>query len=104
MTPEGKIKAKFNKGLKALQERYGNLMIRMPVTRGMGKPLLDYLLCVNGKFVMVEAKRDENHILTPQQRATCKECIGAGGTVYIIFDNVSIGEVLTKIEGYLWRA
>jgi|SRR5579864_641531 len=98
MTPEGKIKKKFSAGLKELQERYGKLMIRMPVSRGMGKPLLDYLLCVKGKFVLVEAKRDADHGLTTQQKITRLECIDAGGIVFTVYDDESIEAVLSVIE------
>ena len=49
MTPEGRIKSMMTKRLKIIQARYpGMLAYRMPVFRGMGKPLLDYLICVNG--------------------------------------------------------
>ncbi len=97
MTPEGKIKAKFNKGLKEIQRNYGNLMIRMPVTRGMGKPMLDYVLCANGRFVMIEAKRDEDHKLTPQQNATVRECLDAGGRVLVVCDDITIDDALGHI-------
>jgi hypothetical protein len=98
MTPEGKIKKKFSAGLKELQERYGKLMIRMPVSRGMGKPLLDYLLCVRGLFMLVEAKRDADHELTPQQKATRLECIDAGGIVLTVYDDATIEAALSAIE------
>jgi hypothetical protein len=101
MTPEGKIKKKFSAGLKELQERYGKLIIRMPVSRGMGKPLLDYLLCANGHFVLVEAKRNAEHKLTPQQRVTKSEFEGAGGYVWIVYDDRSIQQVLGMIESLL---
>jgi hypothetical protein len=98
MTPEGLIKKEFNKGLKELQERYGKLMVRMPVSRGMGKPLLDYLLCANGRFVLVEAKRDVKHDLTPQQKRTRDECLAAGGEVLVVYDATSINQILRYIE------
>lgn len=98
MTPEGKIKAKFNKGLKKLQEQHKHLMVRMPVTRGMGKPLLDYLICAAGRFVLVEAKRDEHHGLTPQQKSTQYECICAGGLVLVVYDDETIAQALSIIK------
>jgi hypothetical protein len=101
MTPEGKIKKKFSAGLKELKERYGKLMIRMPVSRGMGKPLLDYLLCANGHFVLVEAKRDIYHELTPQQNATQKEAFDAGAYAWVVYDDRSIEQVLGAIKALL---
>lgn len=104
MTPEGKIKAKFNKGLKILKEKYGHsIMVRMPVSRGMGKPLLDYLFCVRGKFILVEAKRDAEHELTPQQKTTRDECLDAGGTVLVIYDDSTIKDALSCLEMVLYK-
>jgi len=98
-TPEGRIKAKFNKRIKEIQARYpGRLFVRMPVTRGMGKPLLDYLFCANGKFIAVEAKRDENHKITPQQKATMAEINNAMGMVFCVCDEGTIDCVATIID------
>lgn len=101
-TPEGRVKAKFNKEIKAIQARHpGKLFARMPVIRGMGKPLLDYLFCANGKFIAVEAKRDDTHDLTPQQKATAREMAAAGAETYKVYDEFSAMCIAAQIERYL---
>ena len=83
MTPEGKIKKLVNVGLKDIQTRHpGKVWVRMPVTRGMGKPWLDYHLCVNGQTVAIETKKDEKTPLTPQQKHTKHELEQAGAIVF----------------------
>lgn len=109
MTPEGKIKAMFNKGLAGIKERYpGKLWRRMPVTRGMGDPWLDYHLCVStgdyGHTIAVEAKRDAHHDLTPQQKQTSKELVAAGATVLVIYDKETVDSALFRIEKILYHA
>jgi hypothetical protein len=52
MTPEGKVKAAVNKVL----ARYKKIYRFMPVPYGYGESSLDYLICVNGRFVAIETK------------------------------------------------
>lgn len=105
MTPEGRIKREFNKGLAILKERYpGKLWVRMPVSRGFGLPWLDYHLCVNGRTYAIEAKRDAKHDLSPQQKATKRDLEAAGARVDVICDDASIGFALYRIEKELFHA
>ena len=99
MTPEGRIKAMVSKGLKAIQKRNpGKLWVRMPVTRGMGRPWLDYHICANGLTVAIETKRDPAAKLTPQQWATYRELTLAGAKVFVVNDRDTADFALTFIE------
>ena len=85
MTPEGRIKAKVNHVIQSVLATYpGKIWRFMPVQRGMGRPALDYILCVNGRFVSVETKRDEKHGLTAQQLITKADIVDAGGYVFVV--------------------
>jgi hypothetical protein len=76
-TPEGRVKNRVNRML----EKYGTRIYRfMPVQMGMGKPGLDYFLCVNGHFIAVETKAD-NKQLTAVQQITRDVIQAAGGIV-----------------------
>src|ERR1700678_2552440 len=99
MTPEGKIKRLVNVGLKDLQARYGErLWVRMPVTRGMGRPWLDYHLCVGGQTVAIETKKDEKTLLTPQQKHTKRQLEAAGAVVFVVNGPGTAMVALTAIE------
>lgn len=98
-TPEYKIKAKFNKRLKEIK-----LVWRfMPVPSGYGLPSLDYLLCVGGYFVAVEAKAGPKKQPTPRQDATMAEIKAAGGFVFVIYDDDSIERCIAEIKRLAWR-
>lgn len=51
MTPEGKVKADIKKWLK---DRGAYFF--MPVQTGYGATTLDFLVCLNGRFIGIEAK------------------------------------------------
>ncbi len=102
MTPEGKIKAMVSRGLKDIQARHpGLLWVRMPVTRGMGRPWLDYHLCANGITVAIETKKDPKTDLTPQQKATKRELEAAGAKVFVVNDSESAKNALLYVEAIL---
>lgn len=60
----------------------------MPVPSGYGVPTLDYLLCVNGQFLAIEAKAPGKKP-TPRQLASIQEITAAGGTVIVIDGDLS---------------
>jgi hypothetical protein len=102
MTPEGRIKKIVNKGLKLLQAKYpGKLWVRMPVTRGMGKPWLDYHICADGQTISIETKSNAKYVLTPMQRQTQRELQEAGAFVFVVFDHSTADHALSCIEGTL---
>jgi hypothetical protein len=56
VTPEGKVKKK----VKALLEKY-EIYYYMPVPGGYGRVGVgDFICCVNGKFLAIETKADDN--------------------------------------------
>ena len=40
-------------------------------------------------LVLIEAKRDVKHDLTPQQKATKREFLDAGATVFLVYDEAT---------------
>lgn len=92
-TPEGKIKAKLNAKLKKLNYAWKF----MPVPNGYGLPSLDYLLCVAGHFVAIEAKADAKKQPTPRQIQTMADIRAAGGIVFVVYDNASIDACIGAI-------
>lgn len=84
MTPEGKVKKSINK----LLDKYPHYRF-MPVPTGFGKRTLDYLLCVNGKFLGIEAKRPGEEP-TELQRKTIREIRANGGETFVIDGDVGL--------------
>lgn len=99
MTPEAKIKALVKKGLAWIERDHpGKIAARMPVSRGMGKPWLDFVLCVRGRYVLIETKRDANHPLTLQQKITKAEFEDAGAVVFLVYDRVTCLVAIMALE------
>lgn len=78
MTPEGTVKEKVKKVLKAAGAYY-----HMPVQNGMGKPSLDFVCCHRGRFIAIETKTKKGD-LTLRQKATIDEMQAAGAIVLVI--------------------
>lgn len=95
MTPEGKIKAMVNKAINDT----GRIWKFMPVQMGMGIPALDYLLCVNGRFVAIETKT-KGKKLTTRQLLTKETIEKAGGKVFIVDDKESLDAAMRVIRGF----
>ena len=95
-TPEGKVKKEINR----IIANYGTRIYRfMPVPSGYQSVTLDYLLCVNGYFVAIEAKRPGGKP-TPLQNATIEEITRAGG-VAIVVDGTN--ESLNNLNNLLFK-
>lgn len=80
MTPEGEIKKNIKKALKLAGK---GIYWFMPVQTGYGKSSLDFLVCQDGKFLAIEAKR-EGKTLTPRQRRVAQQIKDAGGDVWLV--------------------
>jgi hypothetical protein len=93
MTPEGRIKSKVTAAIKLFGRRIWKFM---PVQTGYGLPALDYLLCVNGKFVAIETKA-KGHKLTPRQDDTKVAIEAAGGLVFVVDDDESRDVTMARI-------
>lgn len=78
MTPEGKVKADVKKYLK----EHGAYFF-MPVQSGYGAATLDFLVCLNGRFVAIETKAPGKK-LTARQEAVAREIVIAGGRVHLL--------------------
>lgn len=86
MTPEGKVKAKVKRALKALGRDCWQFM---PVQTGYGAPALDFLLSIRGRFVAIETKAPGKS-LTPMQEGTKAAIEAAGGIVLIVWDEPTL--------------
>ena len=78
-TPEAKVKAKIKAILKA-----HNVYYAMPIGTGYGNSgVPDFLCCVNGKFVAIEAKAGKGEA-TALQLKNLRDINNAGGYTLII--------------------
>lgn len=95
-TPEGRVKAKISAVLKAR-----NIPYVMPIQTGYGRPgISDYICCVNGRFVAVEAKVDSKSPIRPTQKIFMKEITDAGGEAIVVHkDNIAdLEKLLDKLQ------
>lgn len=76
MTPEGRVKAKLKEWLRARHAYFF-----MPVQTGYGAATLDFLICLNGRFIAYETKRPGGH-LTPRQKLVAAQISAARGMVF----------------------
>lgn len=85
-TPEGRIKKKIT----SLLNSYGDQVYYfMPVPSGYGRRTVDYLVCICGLFVAIEAKR-EGGKPTGFQEQVLKDVTKAGGMSMVIDDDEGI--------------
>jgi uncharacterized protein involved in type VI secretion and phage assembly len=92
-TPENRIKAKLRKKLDALPKRY----VFMPVQSGIGASTLDYLCCVNGRFIAIETKADATKRLTERQKIVKQVIEDAGGKVFVVFDDTTMDQCVAEL-------
>jgi hypothetical protein len=74
LTPEGKVKADIDAGLKQI-----GAYVFKPVQSGFGKRGIDYYVCWRGRFIGIEAKRPRGSRLTRKQADTLAGIEAAGG-------------------------
>src|SRR4249920_1182321 len=92
-TPEGLVKKEIDK---VLAKHVLPKWLWKPVILSMGKPALDYICSIRGRFVAIEAKAP-GEWLTPRQRATARDILLSGGKVFV----VSSPEGLAALERFL---
>ena len=92
MTPEGKVKDEIKKVLKAHGAYYA-----MPVGTGFGNAgVPDFLVCLNGEFLGIEAKAGKG-TTTALQKKNIAEIEAAGGrTLVINEDNFELLEAVLE--------
>jgi len=86
VTPEGKVKDQIKK---ILNNR--KILFFMPNMSGMGATgLPDFIICIDGQMIAVEAKRDGTAKLTTKQDSTMKKLRRAGViTLLVHADNLN---------------
>lgn len=94
MTPEGKVKKQVNSALASLSSRVYKFM---PVQSGYGKKTLDYLLCVNGRFIAIETKAPGKN-MTALQEQTAEDICAAGGLVFLVDGQSSLARAMGEIH------
>ena len=83
-TPEGKVKAKVIRLIKA---HGSDAWYYTPATRGMGRSgIPDILMCLKGVFIAVEVKRDIKHKPTKLQEHELWKIQKSGGWACVIHD------------------
>lgn len=96
MTPEGKVKDKLKKRLKA---EWPDSYVFMPVQHGYGAKTLDFLCAIEGHFVSFETKA-EGKKPTPLQVSTLENIRIAGGFACVVSDDQTIDTAIATI--HLW--
>ena len=92
-TPEGKIKDKIKKILKA-----HSIYFAMPMGTGYGNAgVPDFLCCLNGRFLAVEAKAQGGKT-TALQEKNLNEIQECGGQVWVVDElNLPLFELYVKV-------
>lgn len=90
-TPEGIVKDKIKAELKRVGAYYF-----MPVQNGMGSPSLDFICCVRGWFVGIEAKAAGERP-TKRQQVTMQEMRAAGAEVILVVGEEDIPFLVTTL-------
>ena len=82
MTPEGAVKAAIKKLLVAEGVYYF-----MPVSNGMGRHgIPDFICCVNGQFLAIEAKAGKGKTTALQEREM-QHIVDAGGIAVVQYED-----------------
>lgn len=91
-TPEAKVKAKIKAILKA-----HNIYYAMPIGTGYGNSgVPDFLCCVNGKFLAIEAKAGKG-TTTALQDKNIKQITESGG-VALVINETNLADIETHIK------
>lgn len=92
MTPEAKVKAKIKAVLKEEEIYYA-----MPIGTGYGNSgVPDFLCCVNGRFLGVEAKANGGKP-TELQKKNMMDITSSGGVAVVINENASDMQYLREL-------
>lgn len=99
MTPEGKVKTEIKRVLKAYNVWY--CMPRGTVFGRSGVP--DFLCCVNGRFLAIEAKAGKNKTSALQEQEI-QSINEHGGRAIIVSDEPGAMSMLIDVIGTLRHA
>jgi pantoate kinase len=94
-TPEGKVKDKIKKILKA-----HNIYFAMPMGTGYGNAgVPDFLCCFDGKFIAIEAKANGGKVTALQQK-NLSDIERSRGMAWVVDeDNIHVLELWIKEGG-----
>lgn len=95
MTPEARIKIRIKKLLDSFGER---IYYFMPVPSGYGAATIDYLLCIDGLFVGIEAKRPGGKP-TLRQDGVLEDIRRANGSTFVVSDDESLNVLEQFLHG-----
>jgi len=96
-TPEGKIKRKLDKMLKANNVWYYN-----PQAGPFGRSgIPDKVAIIGGRFVGIECKADKTKRPTALQVKCMEEIENAGGKCFLVYDDETIDQVRQYIQEWL---
>lgn len=84
-TPEAKVKKAIREALKLLEDSGHKIWYFSPVVNGMGKPALDFIGCIDGKFFAIEAKAPGKR-LTERQESTVQDMRYAHAIVGVVHE------------------
>ena len=92
-TPEGKVKDKIKKILSQ-----NNIYYAMPMGTGFGNAgVPDFLCCMKGKFLAIEAKADKSKEPTALQHKNLQMIEYSGGSSWVVHaDNIDLFELWIK--------
>jgi hypothetical protein len=92
MTPEGKVKDKIKKLLKTHGAYFA-----MPIGTGFGNAgVPDFLVCLNGEFLAIEAKAGKGRTTALQKKAIAEIEAAGGRTLVINEDNFELLEAVLE--------
>jgi hypothetical protein len=97
MTEEGKTKAKIKEVLDSHGE---SIYTYMPVPSGYGATTIDYLICADGLFVGIEAKKPGGKPTT-RQEGVLERITQAGGTTFVIDDDEGVRALQLFLDGVI---
>lgn len=96
MTPEGRVKAKIKRALDALG---ADAWYYMPVSTGYGKHgVPDFLLCIKGRFMSIEAKANGGQCTALQERQM--SLMRGAGAVTFVIDEHSVDAFCNNLKVY----
>ena len=96
-TPENKVKRKINEVLKQFKP---NLWYYCPIGSQYQSPVVDYIVCVEGRFIAVEAKAPGKKP-TERQAHTMTRMRAAGAIAIVVNDDISLRQLARTIASII---